>query len=571
MSHLMTEKSSLLLSCKPFLLILIFGCFIQKMTAQDLENMGNQDPIKVSGTIGAGMTFYNSDGRAANREPFSYVIHGNPTFSIYGIDIPFSFIYSEQQRDFRQPFNQFGLSPKYKWITLHLGYRNLKWSDYSLAGHNFFGAGLELTPGNFRFGAVHGRFLRAIEPSVNAAGSYQTPSFKRTGSAVKLGYGTEKNNVDIIVFQAADVKNSIDVTNGPSNLTPSENVVATIRTHHIFFKKLMFDAEYARSIYNKNLLNPESDTLNDVMLNAFSFLIKEKQSTQVGSAINAVLGYKERSFEIRLKYNRVDPDFRSSGAYYFLTDIEKTTIEPRFKFWKNKLVIGGSYGIQKDNLSKTKDARTLRNIYSANINFMPLQQYNLNASYTNYGITQKPGTKPINDQIEISQVNQQLSVTQNINLMGEKSVHMFLLLWNYQNLSDDNISTSQFSQFQSNILSPRYTYSYTPWQLNAGAGYNYTVFDYSQGITKNYGPSVTLSKAFKKPKLNLSASINLYTIEKEGTADSKAYTISFQSRYKIGKNHQFSGSLHVNNGNVSGINPLNYSETKIDFGYVYSF
>lgn len=558
-------------SYKNFLIILLLSCSVQFLIGQNIENIGQQDPFKVSGTIGGGVTFYNADGKTANREPFSWIIQGSPTFSIYGIEIPFSFTFSEQERDFRQPFNQFGLSPSYKWVTVHLAYRNIKWSDYSLAGHNFFGAGLELNPGKFRFGAVYGTFLKAIAPADNSSGTYQTPAFKRTGSAVKLGYGTEKNNADLIVFHAKDAANSIDITNLSFTLFPTENVVASIRTHQVFFDKLMFDAEFARSIFNPNLANPEITALNDPMLNVFSFLIKEKQGSLIGNAINAVLGFKEKTFEIKLKYNRVDPDFRSLGAYYFLTDIEKTTVEPRFKLWKNKLVIGGSYGIQKDNLSKSKNAQTLRNIYSANINFMPVQQYNLSANYTNYGITQKPGTQPINNQIEIAQVNQQLSVTQNISVMTGKSLHLLLLLWNYQNLSDDNSNTSQFSEFKSNILSPRYTYSYSPWQFTIGAGYNYSVFDLALGNTKNYGPSATMSKAFKKPRLNVSASYNYYKIEKDGSTDSKAFTLSFQSKYKIGKRHQFSGRFHINDGNVTGINPLNYSETKIDFGYVYSF
>lgn len=549
----------------------VIFCF--SIYAQDIENIGEQDPFKISGTIGIGGTYFNANGRPANREPFSWSIHGNPTISIYGIDIPFSFTFSEQQRDFRQPFNQFGLSPTYKWATAHLGHRTLKWSEYSLAGHNFFGAGFELRPKNFRFGAVYGRFLKPIEASSNTNGLYLTPAFKRTGSAIKLGYGTEKNNVDIVVFQAKDDANSIDITNAPPTLLPSENVVASIKTHHLFFEKLFFDAEYARSVFTPNTLAINVDILNDPVANIFSFLIDEKQGTKAGSAINAILAYKEKTYDVKLKYNRVDPYFKSLGAYFFQTDLEKITIEPRVKLWKNKLIIGGSFGIQKDNLNATKSAQTKRNIYSANINFVPIQQYNFNVNYTNYGITQKPGTQPINNQIEIAQVNQQLTVTQNVNLMNKNSskIHMILLLWNYQNLSDDNSTTAQFSEFQSHILSPRYTFSYISWRLTAGVGYNYTIFNFTNNETKNFGPSVTLSKAFKKPNINLSTSFNYYEIENNGIKGSDAFTISLQSKYKFAKKHQFSIRGFINNGNTTGINPLNYSETKIDFSYAYTF
>ncbi|WP_445737583.1 hypothetical protein [Mariniflexile sp.] len=141
----------------------LFSCFAAH--AQDIQNIANQKPFKISGTIGATTTFFNADGRTSNREPFSWAIQGNPTISIYGVDIPFSFTFSEQQRYFRQPFNQFGLSPTYKWATVHLGHQNLKWLEFSLAGHNFFGGGFEINPKKFRIGAVYGRFLRPIEPN----------------------------------------------------------------------------------------------------------------------------------------------------------------------------------------------------------------------------------------------------------------------------------------------------------------------------------------------------------------------------------------------------------------------
>ncbi len=551
-------------------IFLLMPCILK---AQDIENISKQDPFKISGTIGASLTSFSASGRPSNREPFSWVIQGNPTISIYGVDIPFSFTFSEQQRNFRQPFNQFGLSPTYKWIKVHLGHRNLKWSEYSLAGHNFFGGGFELTPGNFRFGAVYGRFLKPVEASNNTGGTYLTPAFKRTGSAFKIGYGTEKNNADIVIFQATDAANSIDNTNLPPTLNPTENVVASIKTHHLFFKKVTFDAEFAHSIFTPNTANADADVLDDPIANLFSFMITEKLGTKVGDAIIAVLGYKEKTFDIKLKYNRIDPDFKSLGAYFFLSDLEKITIAPRVKLWKNKLIIGGSFGVQKDNLSKNKKAQTKRNIYSANINFMPIRQYNLNVNYTNYGITQKPGTQPISTQVQLAQVNQQLTVAQNINLMSKDNtkMHLIMLLWNYQNLSDDNSSTAQFSEFQSHILSPRYTFSYMPWRLTAGAGYNYNIFKFTTKETKNYGPSVQLSKAFKKPNINLSSSFNYYQIENNGVKDSDAFTISLQSKYKVAKKHAFSARIHLNNGNTAGINPLNYSETKIDFGYVYSF
>jgi len=39
------------------------------------------------------------------------------------------------------------MSPYYKWITIHVGYRNINYSQFTLAGHTILGAGIELHPG----------------------------------------------------------------------------------------------------------------------------------------------------------------------------------------------------------------------------------------------------------------------------------------------------------------------------------------------------------------------------------------------------------------------------------------
>lgn len=97
--------------------------------AQDLENISKQKPFAISSSLDIRGIGYTVDGIQARRSPFTYIVSGSPTITIYGLSIPLSFTFSEQDRSFRQPFNQFGLSPNYKWITLHGGYRNITFSN----------------------------------------------------------------------------------------------------------------------------------------------------------------------------------------------------------------------------------------------------------------------------------------------------------------------------------------------------------------------------------------------------------------------------------------------------------
>jgi hypothetical protein len=90
---------------------------------QELDKIATQKPFEFSGTFTLYGSHYHVDGIAARRKDFSWYLTGNPNFKIYGIEIPFSFTVSEQERSFRQPFNQFCVSPSYKWARRIWGIR----------------------------------------------------------------------------------------------------------------------------------------------------------------------------------------------------------------------------------------------------------------------------------------------------------------------------------------------------------------------------------------------------------------------------------------------------------------
>ena len=154
--------------------------------SQDIENLKDAKALEIKGSLSASAIFFDVNGRKSSRQPFSWLLRGDPIFYIYGIALPVSIVVSEQERDFRQPFNRFGISPTYKWVKLYAGYQNLNFSTYSLAGHAITGAGVELTPGKFRFAYMHGRLLRAVNSSLVEDQDYRVqPAFKRTGDALK--------------------------------------------------------------------------------------------------------------------------------------------------------------------------------------------------------------------------------------------------------------------------------------------------------------------------------------------------------------------------------------------------
>ena len=172
--------------------------------------MKDVKPWAGSGTIGLNTSFYNASGIPERQSPLSYGINANATLTLYGISMPFSFTwYSNQKAGFRQPFNQFGISPTYKWLTVHLGYRHVSFSEFTLNGYTFLGAGVEARPGKFRLGAVYGKFNQISQ--YDLAMTDIIPKLTRTGWATKVGYGTNDRFVDISMLRIGDnPKNFVD-------------------------------------------------------------------------------------------------------------------------------------------------------------------------------------------------------------------------------------------------------------------------------------------------------------------------------------------------------------------------
>jgi len=164
---------------------------------QEPETPPKPKPFKIYGNINLNLIGYYVNGIPYRADPFSAILSANVTASFYGIELPIAIAISNKQESYAQPFNQFGMSPRWKWITLHGGYRNVTFSNFTLAGHTFIGAGIELNPGIFRFGAIYGRFDRKTTENPLYKND-SLPHYARKGYAVKLGVGTEQNFLDLI-------------------------------------------------------------------------------------------------------------------------------------------------------------------------------------------------------------------------------------------------------------------------------------------------------------------------------------------------------------------------------------
>ena len=517
--------------------------------SQDLSSISNTKPFTVNGNIGAQLTSYSANGIENRQEPFTWLINGNINTSFYGIEIPISFLLSEQQRSYTQPFNQFGLSPHYKWATLHLGYRSMLFSKYTLSGNTFLGAGVELKPKKFRVAAMVGRLHRAVEEDTSKY--YITPSYKRTAKAVKLGYGTDANFIDLIYLKAQDDTASLNKRPERILINASDNTVLGFVTKKTFAKKFTIEADYALSKFTKDLF------LDSNQVNRY--------------ALKTSAAYQLQNANLKVQFRRIEPDYKSLGAAYITADVQEITFMPSFVLLQKKLHINTSIGRQQDNLNNQKFVTTNRFIGSLNANYIPNAKYGLDINYMNYSTGQENGRFDVNDTIKLSQTLNNFTITNRYTLLRTSSVQNFIFIVSLQKLNDQNRFTENFSENNTNVFN--LTYVFTPIKIpfSFTASLMHTVVKISSAEILNNGISLGASRTFKDGKININSSFSYLLNKLNGEHNGTISNFILGGSYRPHKQHTITANINYFSNETKIDTALSFSELRLMLGYNYSF
>ncbi|GAB3912391.1 hypothetical protein GCM10028803_55590 [Larkinella knui] len=531
----------------------------------------------MSGGLNAYAGFYTANGIAARNQPSPFGLSGSVTVALPGgILLPFSAVLGNQGSSFRQPFNQFGVSPTYKWATVHAGYRNVSFSPFTLAGHTFLGGGVEVNPGKLRLGAVYGRFNKAISTSL--AEPDIIPAYQRTGYAVKVGYGKPGNYVDLVMLRAKDDTASIGAVPETASqiIKPAENLVVGVTTRLLIIKHITVELDGAVSAYTRDVRSsPVSAEGNSPLTRLFGKLLTARLSTQVTQATQAAIGYRTKNAGIKLQYKRIDPNFQTMGAYYFQSDIESYAIAPNLSLMKGKLRLSGSYGVQFDNLARTKNARTGRKIGSLVASYNPATAFGIDLQLSNYGISQQAGIRPIIDTVRLAQNNFSATVNTRYTIQNDRVLNLFTLTATRQQLSDLNPNTAVFTNNTNTNLNLGYFYQ----RITSGFGANllasYTQANLAQGMkTSFYGPTLGLTKSFLTNKLSTSLNgsylINQQTGAARETMQGQIINASANAGYQLGKRQNLTFQMAYLNSNT-GVAEQRYNELRGTLGYGITF
>jgi hypothetical protein len=565
--------------CKPVILLLLLLCALTgRSYAQEVEKMLHAKPVGFSGSLSVTSIFYNARGIPNRYLPFNYVIAGSPVLSIYGIQVPVTFSIGKQQSSFTQPFNQFGLSPSYKWVTIHAGYRNLFFSPYTLAGHTFLGAGVELNPGKFRFAAIYGQFNKATLQDTAQSLLFSNLSYKRTGMSVRVGYGTENNFFDLIALKAKDHAASLPVSKGfadSSGIAPAENTVAGYALRFTFLnKRLTLESNGALSLYTNDVNTPKvEDSAFEKGVERLNVLATVRNSSELYGAIDAALRYKTRNFSLKLQYRHIDPGYQSMGAYFLNNDLENYTIAPSFMIWKRRIRFSGSLGIQHDDLSKQKRAKASKVIGSANLSADVNERLSVDVNYSNYSVNQTVKTIRFADSLKVVQSSSQLSFSPRYTIPGTSISHTIGFAANLSNARE--LNPAREDSLNGDIDTYNYLLNYQmnfiPRLASVSVSFNHTQLKSSSLTDGSDGVTLGLAKSWLKNKLNLSASGG-WLLSKRNEEKGRIINGSLQCRYNFINRHMLRITAYYTDSRPDSPTPSYpaYSETRAEIGYGFS-
>ena len=535
--------------------------------AQDLATEKGKR-LKASGGVSTSLVGYHVDGIESRRDPFYWQVNANLNFQVFGMSIPFSASFSQQDRSFTQPFNQVGFSPKYKAVTGHVGYRNMSFSTYTLGGITFLGLGVEVKPKDHWVsgGAMWGRLQRAVAQGGNDGAIVGIAAFERWGYATKFNLGTKKSNFDFIYFHGKDDATSIPDSNITEGFTPGENLVWGINTHQQLSKKIKFNFEYAFSAYTEDTRN------NEVILETYSYynnlggVFTPNSTTQFNKAIKTDLNYKAEKYNLKLMYRRIDPNYKTMGAPFLNNDMEDITGNVAWQMFKKKVNVAVAAGFQRNNLDDTQQQQVIRAVSSLNVNYAVNDKLNLTTNFANFNTSTNQVQFIQIDSLEYFQVTKNAGFGANYRLGKGKVRQNLMFNSSWQDANDSQDNASQVLNFNTG-----HQMAFTKIDLTVGTSINYNNSQFGTLNNSAYGPTLSLSKKFFKKKVNQTLAVSTLTTMSESEKVSSTSNVRASTNYRIKKSHTFSLNLIYLTQSSFQENGRSYQEYRATFQYSYKF
>ncbi len=452
----------------------------------------------------------------------------------------------------------------------------MTFSPYTLNGHQFRGAGFELTPdGPWKLSAMYGRLNKAIEYDPMLSGSAQSV-YKRMGYGAKIGYEKTTYMIGLTIFHAKDEINSLVKKPDSLLIYPQQNLVIGWEAKLKPMKGLELSAELATSGLNRDL----RDTVRKIdHKNYVGWLSKENSSTVYYNAFKTSMNYTYKKSTLGIGYERVGPGYQTLGAYYFNCDVENITINVSQITLKDKLNLALNVGFQRDDLDNSKASNTRRFVGSANFGYNPTEKLQATLSYSNFQtyMNMRPQFDQINQSSQFQNIDTlnyvQISQNANANInwitkKNEKQTQSLNLNLSFQDASDQQggvVANGNTSQFYN--LAAAYGLVMIKQGIGVTLAYNTSYNTIGKNDFLTMGPIMSINAKLLKKTLTTSFSTSYNRSSSLGLRQSSVLNVRANASYVLMKKHNLNFSLMSQHRDVSSKGKTNELTTTLGYGY----
>ena len=540
--------------------------------AQNISEIAKSDPLIITGAVGTQNTYHYSSVGNGYASPWNNTVYANLNINLYGMSMPFSFYYTNDNARFSYPHISFNLTPTYKNWTGHIGRSSMAFSQYVM-NMSFNGVGVEYNSKHWHVGAFYGRLRNAVndDPTDPTA---RNPQFKRMGWGFKAGYGNSSNYINVYLLRAYDCINSVDDT-WLDRISPEENIVVGVKGCITPVKWASLSANVATSIFSTDT---QADKISDPQAEKWDKVFDVRYSSLMRFAGDASLNLNlPLGIHASVSYKMVQPDYKSLGTYYMSNNYQSLGITASTVLFR-RISLSGTYSGQSDNLTKNQLYTTSGYVYNAMANTRIGQHFHLSLGYNGYTQRQSDGTIAVEDSTRVNRQMSSFSTTATYMLDNENFGHSISLSGNYTQNKDLNKYTEALNHSNVNTLAlgASYGLEVKPWAVDFDLSYSHQE---TKGYETKYRSDVgtlSASRSFLEEKnLNVSASVNLCYNEIFHQSKSLSLGGDISVGYTIKKVHNIYAAASFNkygDVNISKVrSSLDCTDISCSLNYTYTF
>lgn len=525
-------------------------CLITILTSQivlaqnieDLKNIKDKEPFKVSGQVRLNGSLSNISGIDNRVVPYYYGVHTKLNFSIYGFDIPVYFGLRDNSFHFGQNLPRLKINPKYKWMELQLGDTFLKFNEYTLSQRNIRGVAAIAKPGLFRFQAIYGKLkdLNSYRDTLQL-GIAEIENFTQKMIGASLGFGSSKNNVDIYAISAFDDQDSLFYVE--QNLRPRSNVVVGSSVKLAFKNGIGFQGNIGLTGFTNDVNGLGQEETARLSENTDLYTLNT--TTQVSAAWDASAYLRFSSFGLNAKIRHIGQSYQAFTVAYLRTNLRSYTIGGYFRAFKSRLFLNGTLGIEHNDVSEVNANRTDRLVYNINGNIRFSKAFSASLNYSNF--SQNFETRLININELYTYTVNNITRSLSLNYRAQNDLNEFnISVSGGQNafetlVPEDQLAGDEFSGLFIS-LNTSFALKKSDWKFNA----NVDRRDYNgiNNSNQNYGFGIGVNKSILDGHLSFGARGKFSLINRDAFREGSNMSANVFTSYRHTKERNYSLSLY---------------------------